>query len=158
LPAAEPAAAEEVLAGLALEWEVLTASQTAADHAFTLELLAQLPEALQPALARGLGIAAGRALRREIEADAAAVESLWDRLPAACHGGFESGLGLGLADGARDAGWPATFALEGPRAARVLAGLDGRLRALFAGDAPAQRARVAAQLPAQLRAHWDALE
>lgn len=157
LPESDPAAAHEVLAGMALEWEVLTATQTRADHEFTLGLLNDLPAALQPDLARGLGIAAGRALRREIASDALCVAELWPRLPEALHLEFEDGLGLGLADGARQAGWPATLALDPRRAARVLAALDRRLRGLFGGAAAEQRARVGSELPPELRAAWDAL-
>lgn len=146
----------EVLAGLALEWEVLSASQSRADHDFTLGLLAELPQALQPPLARGLGIAAGRALRREIAADALCTEDTWQRLPPDCRESFADGLGLGLADGARDAGWPATFALPAPYALRVLAALDRRLGDVHGEAAAHERERLARQLPAELRSAWDA--
>lgn len=152
----DPEAVDEVLAGLALEWEVLTASQTRADHDFSLGLLAELPADLQPALARGLGIASGRALRREIAADARCVEETWQRLPEACRAGFADGLGLGLADGARDADWPATFEPPAPYVLRVLAALELRLRDVHGEQAPAQLERLRRGLPSELRAAWDA--
>lgn len=65
-----------------------------------LETLRALPPEMQPAYARGCGLACGRLLRREIPAEERLVESFLRAAPVELSGELLHGLGFGLADGA----------------------------------------------------------
>jgi hypothetical protein len=156
--ATAPAATEEVLAGLAFEWDVVLASRTRAALALSLQLARSVPSDWTPAVVRGMGIHAGRSLRREIDSDAQAVAELWPLLPPGSEHAFLRGLGLGIADWGEGTGWPAGFVLPPDRDPEpLLEAMRARLVELHGERAAPELARLAAVLSADMQRAWEAL-
>jgi hypothetical protein len=108
---------------------------------------------------RGLGIDAGRVLRRDIAAEAPWTHGLWGRLPDGTDQAFLAGLGVGLADGRRDPGWPNHAEVAtGWDPAPLLQALRARVEQLHGEACAGPLEEFAAVLPADWRPTWSRLQ
>ena len=148
--------AEQVVEGLALEWIFVTSSLTASFLEDEWLLFEAADAKLRPSLARGIGHACGRLLRREIEVDRAAILALLLRLPLQQRQIALEGLGAGLADGEERARIDA-FAvahLSGSDAHAVVAGFARRCREIWIDAPPEADACIDAELPREWHEAW----
>ena len=156
--AEDPRATAHVLEGLALDWETILVRQQEAHWEVTFQVLEVLPVEMHRDAVRGLGIDAGRVLRRDIPVEAPRTHGLWGRIPERTDQAFLEGLGVGLADGRRDAGWPQSTAVAtGWDPTPLLAALRARVEQLHGSAASTQLEGFAALLPADWYPIWSRL-
>lgn len=142
--AGEPHAAE-VVEGLATDWEVHLARDTARDMAELDTLLAALPASLRPQFARGVGAVYGRLLSRGIRADAAAVADHAPHVEVELAPALWTGVGRGLVETPNLRGRAielGAFALGAIEARAVEAGVRERCAELYGPDEGARRAEA----------------
>jgi hypothetical protein len=151
--------AEQVVEGLCFDWSFVTSTGTAAFVEENGGMLGGASARLKPSLARGLGHACGRLLRRGIEVDRPAILAQLARVPSEHRVAALEGLGAGLADGAESPRVEsfAAGSLADADVEPVVRGFRARCEEIWGGPPPDAGACIDAELPAIWREHWERL-
>lgn len=151
--------AAQVLEGLCFDWAFITSSRTPTFLDDNTRLFEQADPRLRPALARGLGHACGRLMRREIAFEAAILRAALERVPSEHRELALQGFGAGLADGAEvprisasaGAGWTAS------ESEAVLTGFATRIIEIWGTFPGESRAELDSGLDAAWTERWSRL-
>ena len=135
--AADVPHAGEVVEGLAAKWSVQLSNDVPVLLDANEIMLASAPEALRPALARGLGLECGRLLRRGLSWEVESIAARMPRISGSLHLEFARGVGMGLVDGAErfELGAPAAEFVSGLARGAVLAGARARAEEIWGAGA-----------------------